>query len=131
MAGSVFPAASAGGAIKQVQRGLAGAAGTVTISAVNTAKSFVQVFGTTASGRGAITGQSDAGTMTMNQASQQMFYVRNDTAVGNSPFSQTVNAVAFSGGTSTITTAVVQGYLNSSTELIVSGACRWEVVEFN
>lgn len=36
-----------------------------------------------------------------------------------------------SGGTNNLVAAVVQGYLSNSTTLVVSGACRWEVVEFN
>ena len=43
------PAASSGG-IKSVQRGSAASAGNVTITAVDIAKSFVTVFGTTSSG---------------------------------------------------------------------------------
>ena len=41
------------------------------------------------------------------------------------------NAVNFTGGSNNLVTAVVQGYLSNSTTLVVSGACRWEVVEFN
>lgn len=34
-------------------------------------------------------------------------------------------------GSNNLVSAVVQGYLSGSTSLVVSGACRWEVVEFN
>ena len=36
-----------------------------------------------------------------------------------------------SGGSNNLVAAVVQGYLQDSTTLVVSGACRWEVVAFN
>ena len=41
------------------------------------------------------------------------------------------NTAAISGGTNNLVAATVQGYLSNSTTLVVSGACRWEVVEFN
>ncbi len=42
-----------------------------------------------------------------------------------------LNAANISGGSNNLVAAVVQGYLSDSTSLVVSGACRWEVVEFN
>jgi len=40
------------------------------------------------------------------------------------------NTQNFSGGSTNLVTAVVQGYLSGATSLEVSGACRWEVIEF-
>jgi hypothetical protein len=42
-----------------------------------------------------------------------------------------LNAANISGGSNNLVAAVVQGYLSGPTSLVVSGACRWEVVEFN
>jgi hypothetical protein len=120
---SVFPAA-AGGGIKSVQRGSAGGSGTVTITAVNIAKSFVTVFGTASSGSVAASGSVNAanGNLALHEQGQSVG------RSGNTAIS--LNATNISGGSNNLVAAIVQGYLSSSTELVVSGACRWEVVEF-
>jgi hypothetical protein len=123
MALSTYPA-SAGGGIKSVQRGLASSAGTVTITAVDTAKSFVTVLGTTSSGSVAA-----AGNYSGNIDIPPSPGPSNNTP-GGSGGSATISG-NFSAGTTNLVTAVIQGYLTSSTALEVSGACRWEVVEFN
>jgi hypothetical protein len=145
MAYQVIPPVSGGG-IKSVQRGLAGAAGTVTITAVNTAKAFVTVFGTTTSG-------TVVPSFTMNSASlsQVVTNFSFSTFGLNSPFgtqvgagsgnvdrdnqqysttSRTITSPTINAGSNNLVAAVVQGYLSSTTALEVSGACRWEVVEF-
>jgi hypothetical protein len=156
MALATYPAASAGGGIKAVQRGLAASAGTVTITAVDTTKAFVNVFGTTSSGSAAIAGNINgasgstsghsgnrgAANLTTNwsNSSVGILYPEPGTAIstwtyngsGISGNGQNVglNAVNMTAGTTNLVTAVVQGYLSNSTSLVVSGACRWEVVEF-
>ncbi len=122
---STYPAASSGG-IKSVQRGLASGAGTVTITAVNVSKSFVQVFGTTSSGTVAISGVIGSQNHSANTGIAGSNYSPGPTATSSS-----VGASSISGGTNNLVSAVVQGYLSASTTLEVSGACRWEVVEFN
>ena len=152
---AVIPTATGGG-IKAVQRGLAASAGTVTITAVDIAKSFVTVYGTTSSGSVGATGavsaqngstggssgtfashnvdvyvsQSYSGTLT-NSASgtarTQSVTASNYNANGKNI---ALNAQSISGGTNNLVSAVIQGYLSNSTSLVVSGACRWEVVEF-
>lgn len=54
------------------------------------------------------------------------------------PLSATVNATSYNsnamnltGGTTNLVAAVVTGYLSNATSLVVSAACRYEVVEFN
>jgi hypothetical protein len=42
-----------------------------------------------------------------------------------------LNATNITGGSTNLVSAVVQGFLANGTTLTVSGACRWEVVEFN
>jgi hypothetical protein len=164
---AVFPAASAGG-IKSVQRGSAGSAGNVTITAVDITKAFVNVFGTTSSGVvsasfGLSTNQNNShnfisspymGVSSGNSSSNQMMLTNGGTSLGvgmgnytgnfqgmsstdafrvlgsnvngTSSVSHTVNA-----GSNNLVAAVVQGFLANGTTLTVSGACRWEVVEFN
>jgi hypothetical protein len=125
MVQSVYPAASSGG-IKSVQRGLAATSGTVTITAVDMNKSFVQVYGTTSSGTvqisGNIAGQSHNANSGINGS---------NITPGPSSGSSSVGSSNISGGTNNLVSAIVQGYLSNSTSLVVSGACRWEVVEFN
>jgi hypothetical protein len=123
---SVYPAA-AGGGIKLVQRGSAASAGTVTITAVNTAKAFVNVFGTSSSGTVAASGTIGGVTATSNSYRISSTYT---TATNLDNFNVYIPSSTISGGTTNLVAAVVQGYLSSSTELVVSGACRWEVVEF-
>ena len=124
---STFPAPSAGG-IKSVQRGVASSSGTVTITSVDISKSFVTVFGTETTGAVAVSATigSQSGTLTKRAAGGAS---SGATTPANATFS--LNGAALSGGTNTLVTAVVQGYLSNSTSLVVSGACRWEVVEFN
>ena len=50
-------------------------------------------------------------------------------SVGTTSF--TGNSTNITGGSNNLVSAVVQAYLSDSTTLVVSGACRWEVVEFN
>jgi hypothetical protein len=179
---NVLPVASGGG-IKQVQRGSAVGAGTVTISAVDINKSFVNIFGTASSGTvaatgalsaangtasafngttGAPTGSASAfaisvpaaninhvgvngGTTsrgsfdtgdfigkvaahTANAAAQNISL--NAVNIGLNAQNIALNAQNISGGSNNLVAAVVQGYLSGSTSLVVSGPCRWEVVEF-
>jgi hypothetical protein len=125
---SVFPAA-AGGGIKSVQRGSAGSSGNVTITAVDINKSFVNIFGTTSSGTVAATGTVASHTFSTN--SRPLVSGTNSPTMQNGvDLSGTIAAAAISGGTTNLVAAVVQGFLANSTTLTVSGACRWEVVEF-
>lgn len=154
---TVVPTATGGG-IKSVQRGLAGASGTVTITAVDITKSFVTVFGTASSGSVAGSGSVSAQNGTVNAmngqiAARQLFLgggTNYAPSFANGPYNGTgsvigqfasatknynapaanLNFQAITGGTNNLVTAIVQGYLSNSTSLIVSGACRWEVVEF-
>lgn len=126
MALSVFPASSGGG-IKLVQRGSAGGAGDVTITAVDTTKAFVNVFGTASSGTVAATATISSTSMNMGNAKRNAF---NNVGNGTTPPTMDVGNRTLSAGTNNLVSAVVQGFLANSTTLTVSGACRWEVVEF-
>ena len=124
---SVYPAA-AGGGIKSVQRGSAGGSGNVTITAVDTSKSFVTVFGTASSGTVAASGSTGAVTANTNNNLKMGDGINGIMTVATMNVS--IPALTISGGTNNLVAAVVQGYLSNSTTLVVSGACRWEVVEF-
>ena len=159
MAINTYPAIAS--PVKSVQRGSAGGAGTVTITAVDISKSMVHIFGTTSSGT-----VSASFNMSMNAGNttafgENAFNTNNfgDTRIpysgstqnwgSNQPQTNGINrnagnvgswftSVAVNSGTASVgagstnlVAAVVQGYLSGSTSLVVSGACRWEVVEFN
>jgi hypothetical protein len=104
---SQIPAAGGGGGIKSVQRGSAGSATSVTITAVDTAKSFVHTFPTASSG------DVSMGQGSWNGQNQVTSFYGSTIALGTSQFAKKYGA-----------------YLSNSTTLVTTGACRWEVVEF-
>jgi hypothetical protein len=151
MALATYPAVSS--PVKSVQRGSAAGAGTVTITAIDITKSFVNVFGTTSSGT-----VSASFNMSMNAGSFVQIGNREHPGSNNNGLrpsgSNTIGATYYGGaygsvgawestrtvnsgtasvgaGSNNLVAAVVQGYLSGSTSLVVTGACRWEVVEFN
>lgn len=124
MANSVFPAESAGGGIKSVQRGVATVSGNVTITSVNTAKAYVNSFSNASSGAVSGTGSVSMGTFYSVTNSVGSQYVGPDGSRG-------MSGGTWSGGTTTLLTAVNGAYLSNSTTLVVTGACYWEVVEMN
>ena len=144
---SVFPAASSGG-IKSVQRGQAVSAGNITITAVDTTKTFVRSFSEGAAGTVATNSTIAAHNVTLsafgisrvsNNSSAATMGTTNtvgdyaNTAwVGYIPAQTlTAAAAAASGGTMDATTKAMGVYLSNSTTLVATGACRYEVVEFN
>ena len=153
MASTVFPAAGGGG-IKTVQRGSAGASGNVTITSVDIAKSFVTVFGSASSGNVsssfgmsiangnvALIGpggyHSNAGKIVRPTGSNTIVATRygdNNNFDNEGGFAATIasniGAVTVNAGSNNLVAAVVTGFLANSTTLTVSGACRYEVVEF-
>lgn len=130
MGSAIFPAPSAGGGIKLVQRGNAASAGNITITGVDTTKAFVT-----------FVSQGAAGTVATNSASTPTFspsggmiaqsYGNANTAVSSAQSFPTLSGtITMSGGTMDATTKQMGVYLSNSTTLVATGACRWEVVEF-
>jgi hypothetical protein len=124
-----IPASTSG--IKLVQRGQAVSSGNITITAVDTTKTFVRSFsegasGTVASnstetgnltpGAGEIGGTGNSGTA--------------NTFTNPGQFPDYTGTRTLSGGTMNATIKHMGVYLSDSTTLVASGACRWEVVEF-
>ena len=149
MAIQTIPAPSAGGGISSVQRGSAGASGNVTITSVDIAKSFVTIFGSASSGTVAASGAISAANGTWSASNVRISeYVNATQSINNlaawpnggtstnagtritGDASFTGNATNLSGGTNNLVAAVVTGFLANATTLTVSGACRYEVVEF-
>lgn len=139
---SVFPAA-AGGGIKLVQRGQAVSSGNITITAVDTTKTFVRSFSEGAAGTVATNSQeasrsitgtlSPSGGDVSGTGRTRVTYAEDINAGGSyATYSgtRTLASVTFSGGTMDATTKQMGVYLSDSTTLVATGACRWEVVEF-
>lgn len=123
MGQSVFPAASAGGGIKLVQRGVATVSGNVTITSVNTAKAYVNSFSNASSGAAPGTGSVSMSTP---------FGAHNNNSTQRGPSgSLGMSGGTWSGGTTNLLTAVNGAYLSNATTLVVTGPCYWEVVEMN
>ena len=133
MAISTLPASSSGG-IKSIQRGQAVSAGNITITAVDTSKTFVRSFsegaaGTVASNSSSTgslspTGGDISGTGGYNPRSTTQDI--NDAG----SFASYSGSRTFSGGTMNATTKRMGAYLANSTTLTATGPCRYEVVEF-
>ena len=136
-------ASTSSSAIKAVQTGSAAGAGNVTITSVDVNKSFVQVFGTASSGAAAVSGAASAFTGTFpatdlknwQGGGSSLSNGTNNSGGGKAyqipSTTMNFNGITLSGGTTNLVAATVQGYLSNATTLVVSGACRWQVVEFN
>jgi hypothetical protein len=129
---ATFPAATGGG-IKLIQRGQAVSAGNITITAVDTTKTFVKSFSEGAAGTVA-SNSTETGTLTSSGGdlagsgiTQGAF--NSATNVAGS-FSSYVGTRTLSGGTMNAITKNMGVYLSNSTTLVATGACRYEVVEF-
>lgn len=151
MAINTYPAVAS--PVKSVQRGSAAGAGTVTINAIDINKSMVNIFGTTSSGTVAASfGLNAPGAGNTRSYSYSNYGFNNfntyigmsgatnsaggSTSLGfNTHYIETaVNAGTAptpNAGSNNLVAAVVQGYLSNSTSLVVTGACRYEIVEFN
>jgi hypothetical protein len=147
MAIATYPAVAS--PVKSVQRGSAGGAGTVTISAVDINKSMVNIFGTSSSGTvsASFNMSMNAGSLSLvghGNANNNYGSTAKPSGASSSPgqdnagwnawtLATTVNSgnASVGAGSTNLIAGVVQGYLSNSTSLVVTGACRYEVVEFN
>ena len=152
---AIYPTASSSSSspIKSIQRGAAAGAGTVNISSIDTTKSFVNVYGTASSGNviPSFNVTRNSGTATIIGAggavgsqNNNVFYMpvntsgTTSTSIGSNPgnvgwnYTATVNAgnTSIGAGSNNLIVGVVSGYISSATTLEVTGACRYEVVEY-
>ena len=145
MAINTFPAVAS--PVKSVQRGSAGGAGTVTITSVDITKSFVNIQGTTSTGTVSASFSMNNGTssvvgvanpynanfgeMCIPSGASRGAIAPNDGNRYTWSIGATTTPGSVNGGSTNLVAAQVQGYLSNSTSLVVSAACRWEVVEYN
>ena len=141
MAIATYPTASSGG-IKSVQRGQAVSSGNITITSVDTAKTFVRSISEGASGTVATDSTVSSYNISVPEHGISDYY-NNSTLQFNSGTAKNTSAklnafahtstaasAAISGGTTNLYTKEYGVYLSNSTTLVATGACRWEVVEF-
>lgn len=120
-----YPQTSQG--VKSIQRGSAVSAGSITISSVNTSKSFVTSFSTGSAGTVA-TNSSESGTLTPTGGSCASQGNSSNSAGSWPTYSGTRT---LSGGTTALTSAEYGVTITNSTTLTATGACRWQVIEYN
>jgi hypothetical protein len=113
-------------AIKSIQRGTTASSGAITISSVNTLKSFVTSFSTGSAGTVA-TNSSESGTLTPSGGSVA---TAANGAMGGGSFPNFIGTRSLSGGSTSLTSAEYGVSLTNSTTLTATGACRWQVVEY-
>jgi hypothetical protein len=110
-----------GGGVKRIQSGTALAAGTITITAVTVAKSFVISVSKGSDGfvaaRGSISLAQTSGTPIGGGG----------TAFQGGPYPNFSGSIT--GGTTDLTVKQYSAKLTSSTQLTVDGPCEWQVVE--
>jgi len=126
MAYGTFPATAS--IVKSIQRGSAASAGNVTISAIDTSKSFINSFSNGSAGSIA-TNSSTNGTYTPQGGNFGQYSQSYNPGSGNWP--NLVGTRSFSGGSTSLISSAYGAYIVNSTTITVTGACRWEVVEYS
>lgn len=114
--------------IKSIQRGTTAASGTVTITAINTAKAFIRSASKGSAGTVAATG-SIALTPTGGNVGDN---ISSATGAGDSGFSGTFPNYngSISGGTTNLTSKVYSAVITNATTITCDGPVEWEVVEY-
>lgn len=125
MAVNIYPSVTSG--IKTIQRGSTASAGSIIISTVNTAKSFVRSYSTGSAGTVAIN-SSESGTLTPTGGSCAA-QGNNSNSQGSWPTYSGTRSL--SGGSTSLFSKEYGVYLTNATTLTATGACRWEVIEYN
>ena len=124
---TVFPTVSGGG-IKTVQRGQAVSSGSITITAIDTNKAYIMSYSEGSAGSVAASG-NETGTLSPGGGSTRTNQTSGQNT-GAGSFPSYSGTRSFTGGTTSLTSALYGAYISNSTTIIATGACRWEVVEF-
>jgi hypothetical protein len=128
MAAFLFPESIS--TIKSVQRGSAAGAGNVTISSIDTNKSFIRSFSTSSAGSAQLVG-NESGTLNPSGGSIVGPGGGGGAVAGGGTFANYAGTRSFSGGTTSVTVQEYGAYIVNSTTITTTGACRWEVVEYS
>jgi len=128
MATSLFPETIS--VIKSIQRGSSASGGNITITSININKSFIRSFSTSSAGSAQITG-NESGTLSPSGGSVVGPGGGGGAIAGGGTFANYFGTRSFSGGSTSVTTEEYGAYIVNSTTISVTGACRWEVVEYS
>ena len=121
------------GMIKSIQKGTSVAAGTATITAVNTSKSFILSKSKASAGYVAARGTSsmpiknDAGWYFRYAAAAAQNTTVTVSAIDNTVLEADVN---LTGGTTALTVKEFSAVLTNTTTVTFDGAVEWQVIEF-
>ena len=124
---AIIPAASSA-PIKSIQRGNAASSGAITISSVNTSKTFVRSFSNGSAGSVGGTGTETGGLGRSGGANAQ---IGGGNTLGSGSFPSYSGTRTFAAGATSLTVATFGVVLTNSTTLTANGACYYEVVEYN
>jgi hypothetical protein len=131
-----FPAAASGisTVVRSIQRGVASSAGSITVSSVDVNKSQVTSFSTGAAGSAAINGslriKLQSGASTPSSTAEGSYTQGGFGRYTWNYFTVFGATQTISGGESTLTAASHGAYLSGATTLVVTGPCRYEIVEY-
>jgi hypothetical protein len=125
MGTSVYPATSS--IIKSIQRGNSSSSGPVTITSVNTAKTFVYSFSNGSAGSAGVTG-SFSGTLSPSGGTCT---ATPGSGWAGATFPTYAGSQSLSAGATSIITSAYGVTLTNATTITVNGSCYWQVVEYN
>lgn len=128
MASNIFP--SNVSPIKLIQRGLASSAGSITITAIDTTKSFIRSYSTGSAGTIGATG-TESGTLSPTGSYSFGGTGGGNASNGGGSFPSFAGTRTTSAGTTSLTVVEYGAYIANSTTITATGACRWEVVEYS
>ena len=127
MASTTYPTFSS--PIKSIQRGSTASAGTITISSVDTSKTFVRSFSNGAAGTVAGTGSTSG---TLNPNGGNIFGAGGGGFISGGGSAPTYTGTrSITAGATNLASARYGVYLSSATTIVADGACYWEVIEYN
>lgn len=128
MATTIYPSTIS--PVKSIQRGSTASAGSITISSIDTTKSFVRSYSTGSAGSVGVSG-SESGTLNPTGAYNFGGTGGGNASSGGGSFPQYAGTRSLSAGGTSIAVIEYGAYIVNSTTVTVTGSCRWEVVEYN
>jgi hypothetical protein len=128
MASTIFPQTLS--PIKSIQRGSTASAGNITISSIDTSKSFIRSYSTGSAGSVGVSG-SESGTLNPTGSYNFGGTGGGNASSGGGSFPSYAGTRSTGAGGTSITVSEYGAYIVNSTTITTTGACRWEVVEYS
>ena len=131
MAVSTYPVPStASSPIKSIQRGVAGSSGNITISVVDTTKSFIRSRSASSSGYVGID-STTYGTLSPSGGTPPIYSTSSSSHGNTGSFPAYIGTRTVSAGTTNLTSGEFGVFLVNGTTIYATGPCYWELVEYN